>query len=93
MTIGTLLKQVREGKEIPIEEVSRDTKISMRYLMAIEDGRWRDLPGSTYIKGYLHIYADYLGLNAKEIIRQYEQEQGDIPVSYTHLTLPTKRIV
>jgi len=79
MTIGTLLKQVREGKEIPIEEASRDTKISLRYLMAIEDGRWRDLPGSTYTKGYLHIYADYLGLNAKEIIRQYEQEQGDIP--------------
>lgn len=73
-TVGPLLRKVREGNEISIEKVSKDTKISSRYLRAIEEERWEELPGPTYIKGYLHIYADYLGLNAKEVVAQYLRE-------------------
>lgn len=73
-TIGPLLRRVRKGKEISIEKASEDTKISLRYLKALEEERWEELPGHTYIKGYLHIYADYLGLNANEVTAQYLQE-------------------
>ncbi len=73
-TVGPLLRQVRKGNEISIEKVSKDTKISSRYLRAIEGERWEELPGPTYIKGYLHIYADYLGLNAKEVVAQHLRE-------------------
>jgi cytoskeleton protein RodZ len=46
-------------------------------LQAIEDGRSDDLPGSTYAVGFVRGYADYLGLDSKEIVRRFRQENGE----------------
>lgn len=73
-TLGEILRKVREGKDIPLEKVAAETKIAFHYLKAIEEEKWDALPAKPYVKGFLRIYANYLGLNPDRIIAQYEQE-------------------
>jgi cytoskeletal protein RodZ len=72
-SIGEQLKQIREDKNISLEEVSNATKISKRYLQAIEEGNYSLIPGETYVIGIIRNYARYLGLNPKPIIEQYSK--------------------
>ncbi|MCD6319417.1 MAG: helix-turn-helix domain-containing protein, partial [Candidatus Desulfofervidaceae bacterium] len=72
-TLGEVLRKVRTGKDIPLEKVAAETKISFHYLKAIEEERWDALPAKPYVKGFLRIYANYLGLNPDRVIAQYEQ--------------------
>jgi cytoskeletal protein RodZ len=72
-SIGEQLKQIREDKNIPLEEVANATKISKRYLQAIEEGNYSLIPGQTYVIGIIRNYARYLGLDPKPIIEQYSK--------------------
>ncbi len=73
-SIGEILRRTREEKKIPIAQVSRDTKIRERYIVAIEEGEYSVLPAPTYSKGFLKIYAEYLGLDPRPIIEQFLRE-------------------
>ncbi|MEJ5166692.1 MAG: helix-turn-helix transcriptional regulator, partial [Thermoanaerobaculia bacterium] len=74
-SVGYLLKRTREVREIELEEVSKKTKISVRFLQAIEEGRWSILPGDVFVKGFIRAYAQYLGLNPEEVVEKYVQER------------------
>ncbi|MCS7241389.1 MAG: DUF4115 domain-containing protein [Candidatus Caldatribacterium sp.] len=65
--VGERLRRAREEKGIPLEKVEAATFISERFLQALEEGAWENLPGKTYILGYVKIYARFLGLDGKEI--------------------------
>ena len=73
-SVGALLKSHREksGKEITI--VASSLRISARYLEAIEDGRYEDLPGNTYAVGFIRSYSEHLGLDEDEIVRRFKEE-------------------
>ncbi|AMM39820.1 XRE family transcriptional regulator [Candidatus Desulfofervidus auxilii] len=73
-TVGEILKEVREGKRISIDKAAADTKLSVFYLEAIEANNWQALPAPAYIRGYLRLYASYLGLSPDKIITQYEEQ-------------------
>ena len=72
-SIGEQLKQIREDKNISLEEVANATKISKRYLQAIEEGNYGLIPGQTYVIGIIRNYARYLGIEPKPIIEQYSK--------------------
>jgi hypothetical protein len=48
---------------VDLLRAERDTKIRARYLAALEQGDYRELPGAVYTKGFLRNYALYLGLD------------------------------
>ncbi len=73
--VGFYLKRTREVREISLEEISKKTKISIRFLKAIEEGKWNYLPGEVFIKGFIRTYAEVLGLNPEEVIQKYLQER------------------
>ncbi|MEJ2744388.1 MAG: DUF4115 domain-containing protein [bacterium] len=73
-SIGEYLRAAREERKIPMAQVVRDTKISERYVVAMENGRFSLLPAPAYAKGFLKIYAEYLGLDPRPIVEQYVQE-------------------
>jgi cytoskeletal protein RodZ len=73
-SIGDYLRAAREERKIPIAQVVRDTKISEKYIAAIESGQVSLLPAPAYAKGFLKIYAEYLGLDPKPVVEQYVQE-------------------
>jgi len=71
------LTMAREKKGVDLVRAERDTKIRVRYLSALEQGDYRDLPGAVYTKGFLRNYAIYLGLDPEDVLRQWRRERGD----------------
>ncbi len=90
--LGDRLKKVREDKGYSIEQVSRETNIARQYLRALEDEDFSVFPGDTYLVGFLHNYADYLGLDSDEMVSLYKnmklQEQ---PAPIEELLEPPRR--
>lgn len=75
--LGERLAAAREHKGVDLARAERDTKIRVRYLAALERGDYRDLPGSVYTKGFLRNYAQYLGLDPDDVLRQWRRERGE----------------
>ncbi len=71
------LAAARERKAVDLVRAERDTKIRVRYLSALEQGDYRDLPGAVYTKGFLRTYALYLGLDPEDVLRQWRRERGE----------------
>lgn len=71
-SIGTILKNTREKKNIPLEQVSQITKIPLIYLQAIEHEQYQLLPQGIFAKGFLKSYADTVGVDSNEILDIYK---------------------
>lgn len=71
-SFGEYLARERRLRNISLEEISQRTRISMKMLRALEEGRWEDLPAEVYVKGFLRSYARYVGLDENEVILRYE---------------------
>jgi cytoskeleton protein RodZ len=69
--IGDQLRETRMRNRIDISEVEAATKIRAKYLRALENEEWDLLPGPTFVKTFLRTYADYLGLDARNLGEQY----------------------
>ena len=73
-TVGMLLREKRESFRQDLDTVAGQLHIRLAYLKAIEDGRFKDLPGLTYASGFVRSYADYLGLDGEEMVRRFREE-------------------
>lgn len=76
--VAALLRETRVKLGRDIAVAATTLRIRQPYLEAIEDGRFQDLPGSTYAVGFVRGYADYLGLDGAEIVRRFKQENSDL---------------
>jgi cytoskeletal protein RodZ len=79
-TIGEQLRLTREGRGIPLREISDQTRISMHYLEAIEMNDYRRLPGGIFNRSFVKAYARYIGYDEKEAVdgyTRYMREQGE----------------
>lgn len=81
LPIGEVLQRSRDRLGLDIGAVERDTKVSAKYLRALEGEDWGVLPGPTYIKGFLRTYATYLGLDADAIVDEYRRTIERSPAS------------
>jgi hypothetical protein len=85
--IGSSLREARVRRELELADVERVTRIRSRYLAALEDERFDDLPGPAYARGFLRTYADHLGLEAQRFVDEYntrfapEEEPSAIPAT------------
>jgi cytoskeleton protein RodZ len=70
---GAILKRCREYHEISLEEAEKATKIGANYLNALEEDQTGQFASLAYLKGFLRIYATYLGLNPDDMIRLYDK--------------------
>ena len=70
---GSYIKHERELRGVPLEEISRITKIHIRYLQALEDNRFDELPSEVFIKGYIRSYSNIIGSDADEMLNSYEE--------------------
>lgn len=69
---GKYLKAERELRNLSLEEVAKFTKIRKNFLRAIEEDRYELLPPAVYVKGFLTIYAKYLGLDPHDVVLRYQ---------------------
>ena len=81
MDIGNTLRGARQRQGLTLQEISRDTKISVHVLEAIERNETDALPGGLFIRSYLRAYANHVGLNPSHVVSafraQHEAPQGD----------------
>jgi cytoskeleton protein RodZ len=70
---GAILKRCREYHNLSLEEAEESTKIGANYLLALEEDQVSQFSSLAYLKGFLRIYATYLGLNPDDMIRLYEK--------------------
>ena len=66
------LRQARVERGMELREAADVLRIRAVYLEALEDGRFGDLPGTTYVAGFLRTYGDALGLDGEELVRRYK---------------------
>ncbi len=59
---GSQLKSIREERHIPLEQVASATRIRLSLLEALEADEYADLGSRTQARGFLKIYADFLGV-------------------------------
>jgi hypothetical protein len=69
--IGNSLREARLRRELDFPELEQGTKIRAKYLRALEDENFDQLPEPTYVKGFLRAYADYLGLDGQLYVDEF----------------------
>jgi cytoskeletal protein RodZ len=72
--IGERLKSAREEKQLTYEELQEITKIQKRYLVALEQGDYRVLPGTFYVRAFIKNYAEAVDLDPEELLEEYSHE-------------------
>ncbi len=70
-SFGHWLRRQRELREISLRDIAERTKISLRYLEAMEDDRFDLLPAPVFAKGFLREYARYVGLSPDEVVNHW----------------------
>lgn len=68
---GENLRREREMRGISLEEISETTKISVRFLNALENEEFAKLPGGIFIRSFIRAYATYLGLDADSELAEF----------------------
>src|SRR5271169_3554324 len=71
---GEHLKREREMRGVSLEEVSAATRISTRFLEAIENEHWDLLPGGVFNRGFIRSVARFLGLDEDSMVAEYALE-------------------
>lgn len=59
-----------------LEEIMAETKLSRRFLEAIEEGRYEELPGGVFAVNYIRQYAAMTGYDAEIILEHYRSRTG-----------------
>lgn len=67
ISVGQRLRQAREAKGLTVQQVAAQTKISSRYLQAIEADDPKSLPGIFFYKSFVQQYAGCLGVPMEEL--------------------------
>jgi cytoskeleton protein RodZ len=65
---GEYLRREREMRGVSLDEISAATKISIRFLKAIEDEELASLPGGIFTRSFVRTYARYLGLDEERVL-------------------------
>src|SRR5207237_8400520 len=69
--LGNSLREARLRQGLDFPELEQATKIRAKYLRAPEQEEFEQLPGPTYVKGFLRSYAEYLGLDGQLYVDEY----------------------
>ncbi len=73
LQVGQALREARTVRGIELGEVERVTKIRVKFLRALEEDRWDDLPAPVYTRSFLSTYAGFLDLDDKQLVEEYDR--------------------
>lgn len=74
--LGSKLKDLREKRNLSLDQVSKRLNIRGHYIKALEEGRVTAIPGQIYVEGYIRNYADYLGVDSDLMVASYRGSGG-----------------
>ncbi len=74
LAIGAELRNARVQRGLTIEQVAQDTRISARFLRALEEDDFEALPAPVYVRGFLRSYANYLRIDSQPLLDELNAE-------------------
>lgn len=87
-SFGEKLRHERELRGISLREIADATKISVRFLQALEEGRVDVLPGGLFPRAFVRQYASHLGLDGERLAADFAAEHGERPAE-RRLSMPS----
>ena len=92
---GERLKREREIREVSLDELTKATRISARFVEALENEDWAKLPGGVFGHGFVRTIARYLGLSEEALLGEYdlaraEHSPGPFPKPEERIPSPPK---
>ncbi len=97
-SIGAKLKHARELRRLTLQQVSETTKVRPHYLQALENDDLSAISSAAQARGFLRIYADFLGLDTAELVpvrgvaEPVPLSQPPMPSADTSPTLEQQRV-
>ena len=76
---GEHLKREREMRGVSLEEISAATRISVKFLEALENEQWAQLPGGIFNRGFIRSIAKFLGMDEDGLVAEYALETQERP--------------
>ena len=74
--LGSILREAREAQQLSVEDAQRATRITPKYLTALEEGNYELLPTPLHVKGYLRNYARFLKIDPQPLLDRFEAIQS-----------------
>ena len=76
LTLGEKLRKLRTEFRMSLQDVSKVTRIQVKYLESLESGQYEKLPADVYVRGFLRSYARYLNIDEQALVKLYERERN-----------------
>lgn len=76
-TIGELLKAARHRKNLTVSEVADRTKIQEKFIRALENDNYDELPESAFVKGFVRNYAQVVGKDPKMLLAVFRRDYSE----------------
>lgn len=73
-SIGDRLKDARMSRGLRVEDIQKRTNIRERYIIAIEEGNLNILPGESYARTFIKLYAEEVGFDGEQLAREFEEK-------------------
>jgi cytoskeleton protein RodZ len=91
-SFGEKLRHEREMRGITLREIADATKISSRFLQALEEDRLEVLPGGLFPRAFVRQYASFLGLDCDALLEQFAAAHGEVVVERRPPAPPPERL-
>lgn len=89
-SFGENLRRERELRGIGLREIADETKISIRFLQALEQDRIDLLPGGLFRKTFVRQYAKHIGLDPERVVAEFLYAHGE-PTPPARVRTPESR--
>ena len=76
ITLGQKLKRARKRLKFEVSEIEIQTKIRSKYIEALENDDFADLPADAYTRGFVTRYAKFLGLDENKSMEEYLRQRS-----------------
>jgi len=86
--VGATLRVARERAGADAVQVAKTLRMQAAHLLAIEQGRFGELPGQVYAIGFVRSYAEYLGFDGDAAVRRLKEEMSGEVARQSPLTFP-----
>jgi cytoskeletal protein RodZ len=84
-TLGEILRAARESRGYSIDALAKALRIRKRYIEAVEEDRFTDLPPRPYAEIFISAYSKGVGVPTREALDRYFAETGEAPPRNTKL--------
>lgn len=71
---GSKLREIRENKNIDLDQIAVSTKIQKVYLKSIEEENFNMLPPPVFIVGYLKNYSRFLNIDPEKVVQDFKSK-------------------